>query len=57
MFCKRHKVEDVWNISVGTVVDLDVVNPRLIAICQRLYIEDSAWFVGDTKALMAYQIE
>ena len=54
MFCKRYRVEKIWDIGVGAVVDLDAVHPRLIAICQSLYEENSDWFVGDTKALMQY---
>ncbi len=57
MFCKRYKVEKIWDIGVGAVIDLDSVNPRLIAICQGLYIEDSDWFVGDVDALMRYEVE
>lgn len=57
MFCKRYKVEKIWDIGVGAVVDLDSVHPHLIAICQGLYREDPTWFAGDTKILMAYEIE
>ncbi len=57
MFCKRHKAEKIWDIGIGAIVDIDAVHPRLIAMCQSLYMEDPAWFVGDTKALMGYELE
>lgn len=57
MFCKRYRVEKIWDIGVGAVVNIDNVNPRLITICQGLYNEDAGWFVGDIKALMAYEVE
>ena len=57
MFCKRYKIETIWDIGIGAVVDLDAVHPHLISIFQGLYLEDPDWFIGDTEALMAYFIE
>lgn len=57
MFCKRFKVHNLWEISPGAILHMDEAFSGLIKICQRLYAEDSNWFVGDTRALMAYEIK
>lgn len=54
MFCKRYRVKDMWEIDRGAVLDLTRdPQPRLVQLCQALYSEDDAFFIGDTAALMA----
>lgn len=52
MFCKRCKVEDIWEIGVGAVLDIRKAHPRLIQLCKELYKTDDSWLVGDTDTLM-----
>lgn len=57
MFCKRYKVEEIWDIRIGAVLDLrSHPHPHLVRICQGLFLEDPNWFIGDTIALMQYPI-
>jgi len=54
MFCKRFKVHNLWEISPGAILHIDEAFSGLVKICQRLYLEDPTWFIGDTSVLMSY---
>jgi len=56
IWCKRYYVQDLWDISAGAVIDLNLEpHPTLIKIAKALYKEDISWFQGDTRALKKYK--
>ena len=58
MFCKPYRVEKIWNIGVGAILDLNAKpHPHFVHICQSLFLEDHSWFVGDIEALLNYSPE
>ena len=56
MFCKPYKVEDIWDIGVGAVLDIKMAHPRLVQLCKALYSVENTWFVGDTETLVGYRV-